>query len=116
MNIVFDLDGTLIDSAPDIQSVAATVLGKHGKPTLTLQETRNFIGEGSAVFVSRMMAARNIEETPESFAQWHREFVAQYEFSFDKAVCYPRVIDTLTALKSAGHRLGLCTNKPQQPT
>jgi phosphoglycolate phosphatase len=116
MNIVFDLDGTLIDSAPDIQCVAATVLGRHGKPALTLEETRSFIGEGSAVFVSRMLASRDIEETPESFALWHGEFVAQYEFSIDKAVFYPGVLATLAALKSAGHRLGLCTNKPRQPT
>ena len=88
MNIVFDLDGTLID----------------------------FIGEGAAVFVRRMLAARNVEETPESFALWHSEFVAQYEFQVDKAVLYPGVVAMLTALKAAGHRLGLCTNKPQRPT
>jgi phosphoglycolate phosphatase len=116
MSIVFDLDGTLIDSAPDIQSVAATVLGKHGIPALTLEETRSFIGEGSSVFVRRMLAARNIKETPRSFGLWYDEFLAQYEFAVDKAVFYPGVIATLTTLKAAGHKLGLCTNKPQRPT
>ncbi|HEY6131301.1 MAG TPA: phosphoglycolate phosphatase [Halioglobus sp.] len=115
MNIVFDLDGTLIDSAPDIQSLAATVLGRRGKDELTLEETRAFIGEGSAVFVSRMMAARGIEATPESLASIHEEFVAHYEFAVDKAVFYPGVLDVLDDLKSAGHRLGLCTNKPERP-
>jgi len=116
MNIVFDLDGTLIDSAPDIQSVAATILARHGRDKLTLQETRAFIGEGSAVFVSRMMAARDIERTAESCAVIHQEFVAQYEFAVDKAVFYPGVPGVLAALKSAGYRLGLCTNKPERPT
>ncbi|MEZ5573520.1 MAG: HAD-IA family hydrolase [Halioglobus sp.] len=115
MNIVFDLDGTLIDSAQDIQSVAATVLARHGKAALTLEETRRFIGEGSAVFVRRMMAARNIEAIPERFASLHDEFLAQYEFALDKAVFYPGVIDALTAMKAAGHKLGLCTNKPHRP-
>ena len=115
MNIVFDLDGTLIDSAPDIQAVAAAVLGPRGKRDLTLDETRSFIGEGAAVFVSRMMAARAIEETAESHALLHSEFVAQYEFAVDKAVFYPGALETLMQLKKVGHSLGLCTNKPEMP-
>ena len=115
MNIVFDLDGTLIDSAPDIQSVAATILEPLGKQALTLDETRNFIGEGAAVFVRRMMAARDIDETRHSHAALLQDFVAQYEFAVDRAVFYPGVLRVLAALKQAGCRLGLCTNKPELP-
>ena len=115
MNIIFDLDGTLIDSAPDIQSVASTVLEKLGKDGLTLDETRSFIGEGSAVFVRRMMNARGINETLHTHTALHEDFVAEYEFSVDKAVFYPDVIATLTALKADNHKLGLCTNKPELP-
>ena len=116
MNIVFDLDGTLIDSAPDIQFVAATVLRGLGKEELTLDETRGFVGEGSAVFVSRMMAARGIAATPHNHAQLHTQFLALYECSVDRAKFYPGVLEALAALKAAGHRLGLCTNKPELPT
>ena len=116
MNIVFDLDGTLIDSAPDIQSMASAILGKRGKEDLTLDETRSFIGEGAAVFVHRMMAARNLEDTAESHAVLLEEFMARYELSVDKAVFYPGVLDALAMLKAAGHRLGLCTNKPERAT
>lgn len=115
MNIVFDLDGTLIDSAPDIHAVASTILGRLGRDDLTMEETRNFIGEGSAVFVRRMMAARDIEETTANFASLHNEFLTQYEFAVDKAVFYPGVLDALAALQAAGHKLGLCTNKPERP-
>ena len=115
MNIVFDLDGTLIDSAPDIQSVASDILRRRGKDGLTLEETRSFIGEGAAVFVSRMMAARGIAQTSGSHAELHDDFVAQYETAVDQAVFYPGVLDTLDVLKAAGHRLGLCTNKPELP-
>jgi phosphoglycolate phosphatase len=115
MNIVFDLDGTLIDSAPDIQAVACSVLSNRGKEGLTLEETRNFIGEGSAIFVSKMMAARGIKETDRSHADLYQEFMAQYELAVDKAVFYPGVLDTLAAFKRAGYKLGLCTNKPEQP-
>ncbi len=115
MNIVFDLDGTLIDSAPDIQSVASTILGRLAKDALTLEETRNFIGEGAAVFVTRMMAARGIDETQQTHAALLEAFIAQYEFAVDKAVFYPGVLKALALLKSAGYRLGLCTNKPEVP-
>lgn len=115
MNIVFDLDGTLIDSAPDIQSVASVVLGRLDKDDLTLAETRSFIGEGAAVFVSRMMTARGIDETPQSHAALLEDFLALYEFTVDKAVFYPGAYITLLALKDLGYALGLCTNKPELP-
>ncbi len=115
MNIVFDLDGTLIDSAPDIQAVAEEILGRLGKPPLTLDETRSFIGEGAKVLVSKMMAARGITETPESHARIYGDFVARYESAVDKAVFYPGAVDALALLQAAGHRLGLCTNKPELP-
>lgn len=115
MNVIFDLDGTLIDSAPDIQSVANALLIQRGHSPLTLSETRAFIGEGAAVFVSRMMAAREIDETEESFDSLHSQFLRLYETSLDKAVFYPDVVPTLEQLRSTGHTLGLCTNKPEAP-
>jgi phosphoglycolate phosphatase len=116
LNIVFDLDGTLIDSAPDIQSAASSILKKLGKNGLTLPETRSFIGEGAAVFVRRLMAARGIEETTESHRDLLQDFLARYELSVDKAVFYPGVERVLEQFKAAGHPLGLCTNKPEKPT
>jgi phosphoglycolate phosphatase len=114
MNIIFDLDGTLIDSAPDIQSMAAVVLGRRGFEALTLDETRSFIGEGAARFVTQMMAARKIESNSASHQALYQEFLAQYELAVDKAVFYPGAFDALLALRAAGHRLGLCTNKPER--
>jgi phosphoglycolate phosphatase len=85
------------------------------KSALSLQETRDFIGEGGAVFVSRMMAARGIPENPSSHASLYDEFISCYELAVDKAVFYPGALDTLLRLKTDGHRLGLCTNKPERP-
>jgi phosphoglycolate phosphatase len=116
LNIVFDLDGTLIDSALDIQYVASTLLSELGKQELSLAETRSFIGEGAAVFVSLMMAARGIEETVESHTRLYDDFLALYEVAVDEAAFYPDAFATLTRLKAEGHRLGLCTNKPERPT
>jgi len=115
MNIVFDLDGTLIDSAPDIAFVASTILKRRNKEPLSMEQTRRFIGEGSGVFVQRMMAASDIEESGDSFHEIHEEFLALYETAVDKATFYPGVLNTLEALLDVGHSLGLCTNKSERP-
>lgn len=61
--IAFDLDGTLIDSAPDIQGIANAALEGVGAAPITLQDTRSFIGEGIGVFVAKMRAARGIPDS-----------------------------------------------------
>ena len=56
--IVFDLDGTLIDSAPDIRGVANAILAEDGQPEVTLDQVRSFIGKGTQVFIQRLRAAQ----------------------------------------------------------
>ena len=84
MKLVFDLDGTLVDSAPDICDVGSTVLARRGVAGLTLEETRRFIGEGAAVFVRRMIEARELDPAPEFHSELLDEFVAGYETALDK--------------------------------
>ena len=115
VNVIFDLDGTLVDSAPDICEVASSVLAARGAAPLDLAETRSFIGEGAAVFVSRMIAARDLDASPGFHAELLREFVAGYEFALDKSRFYPGVQGVLSQLGKT-HPLGVCTNKPGVPT
>ena len=110
--IVFDLDGTLIDSARDIQGIANAVLSEAGVDPVTLEETRSFIGEGIHVFVSKMRAARGI---PDSEQGWMLAgVVSGYDDAVSLTVTYPRVVETLHSL-SETHRLGICTNKLYGP-
>ena len=60
--IVFDLDGTLIDSAPDIRSIANASHSKIDVAPITLEETHSFIGEGIQNFVERMRKARDVSD------------------------------------------------------
>jgi phosphoglycolate phosphatase len=113
MNIVFDLDGTLIDSAPDIQAAANAVLDPLEVAPLTLEETRSFIGEGSAVFIRKTIDARELPDAPQDVEALHRRFLDHYRQAVDRAVFYPGVESALTTLAEQGHRLGLCTNKPE---
>jgi phosphoglycolate phosphatase len=111
--IVFDLDGTLIDSAPDIRALANAILAREGAAPLTLEETRSFIGNGAAVFVTRMRAARGIPDGQQ--LRLLSDFLSGYDAAVDLTVPYPAVPAALAALRAEGHRLGVCTNKPVRP-
>jgi phosphoglycolate phosphatase len=111
--IVFDLDGTLIDSAPDIRAVANAVLAAEGAAPLSLEETRAFVGRGAPVFVERMRAARGLPEAAE--ARMLTAFIARYESAVDMTAPYPSAVAALDALAAEGHALGICTNKPYRP-
>ncbi|SFJ22642.1 phosphoglycolate phosphatase [Celeribacter neptunius] len=111
--ILFDLDGTLIDSAPDIHAMANTLLAREDKDPISLDEARGFVGNGAKVFVTRMCAARSIKTSEEP--RLHKDFLALYETAVELTVPYPGAIEALTALKAAGHRLGVATNKPESP-
>lgn len=111
--IVFDLDGTLIDSAPDIRGVANALLEAEGAALLTLDETRSFVGNGASVFIERMCAARGIPKG--DHGRLLRDFVARYDAAVDLTHPYPGVPEALRDLQAAGHHMGICTNKPLRP-
>ncbi len=112
--VVFDLDGTLIDSAPDIQATANSVLSAMDAKPLDLAETISFVGNGAHVFVRKMRKARALPEARE--AEMLRLFLAGYENAKDLTRPYPDAILVLEQLIAAGHELGLCTNKPEKAT
>ncbi|MDO9199999.1 MAG: phosphoglycolate phosphatase [Pseudotabrizicola sp.] len=114
MPVIFDLDGTLIDSAPDIHAAVNRTLAEVGADPLTFDTVRSFIGNGVSVLTERVIAAR-------ALPQPHADLLAIIlrHYNADPAtltVLYPNVRETLTALAKAGHALGICTNKPEGPT
>jgi phosphoglycolate phosphatase len=116
LNLVFDLDGTLIDSAPQIHAAANIVFGSKGFAPLSQAAVRGFVGNGVGVLVSRSMAHLGIAPDAALHADLMAEFIKIYEKAFDLTSLYPGVSTALTELFSAGHRLAICTNKPLGPT
>jgi len=114
--IIFDLDGTLIDSAPQIHAASVTVMQSLDMDPLTFDQVRGFIGNGVGVLISRCIAAAGVPETPDLHGQMMRQFHEIYESSFDLTTLYPNAETTLRALKRDGFGLGLCTNKPEAAT
>jgi phosphoglycolate phosphatase len=112
--VVFDLDGTLIDSAPDIHACVNAVLRLNGARLLTLDQVRGFIGGGVDLLWRRVIGATGLP--PEA----HRDLVASFMTRYHDATAltrlYPNVTEALGVLADRGHPLGICTNKPLGPT
>lgn len=112
-SIVFDLDGTLIDSAPDLQKIANDLLEPDGFAPISVDETRSFIGNGARIFVEKMCRARSVPQDHEM--QYAEKFLKAYVSAYNLTDPYPGVADALKTLKAQNHRLGICTNKPIAP-
>ena len=115
--VVFDLDGTLIDSADDLGAAANRLLAAEGRRPLSPQEVRRFIGDGSRVFVERAWAATGTPaETPAALEALVARFIAEYQSDVaGHTVAYPGAVEIVAALKAAGIAVAVCTNKPQRP-
>lgn len=110
--VIFDLDGTLVDSAPDIHAAVNAMLAAEGQPPLDLTRLISFVGNGIAVLVTRVMAHYAL--APSEHARLTAATLAQMKAAPSRlSALYPGVRRALETLKANGHPLGLCTNKPQ---
>ena len=113
--VIFDLDGTLIDSAPEIHRVANEVLALEGLGAITLDEARSYVGHGLPNFVAQMLTAKGQDAGDDLHERTTREMLARYAESHELTTLYPGVRSALEQLHKAGHPLGVCTNKPYEP-
>lgn len=110
--VVFDLDGTLIDSAPDLHAATNRMLAEAGAAPLSLETVISFIGNGLPKLVARAMQARGIDMARHE--ELSRVTLGHYEAaSTVLTTVYPGVFEALERLKAGGFALGLCTNKPE---
>lgn len=115
-SIVFDLDGTLIDSAPDIHAAVNRLLVARGSDPLEFAVVRGFIGNGAGVLLEKVAAAVGLAPDAARHADWMHHFLEDYETAVHLTVLYPHAEDALRALAAEGWSIGLCTNKPMAPT
>jgi len=112
--IIFDLDGTLVDSAPDIRAAANRMLESEGQTPLDLPTVISFIGNGLPKLVERAMRARDLPM--ERHAELTARTLAFYDAeSTARTMPYPGLTKALTKLQAQGFALGVCTNKPAAP-
>ncbi len=111
---VFDLDGTLVETLPDIHAVLAELLAEEGIPPPSIPQVRRMIGDGARVLLERALVAagRSVEE--EEIESLYRRFLALYErHPCRYSTVFPGVFPCLDRLRERGVKLGVCTNKPQ---
>ena len=110
--IVFDLDGTLIDTAPDLVDTLNVVLAREGLPSVPYDTARNLIGGGSRMMIKRGIEAEGRDLTPAKLDELFADFIAHYsEHIADRSQAFPGLVDALDALDAQGHRFAVCTNK-----
>lgn len=110
--IVFDLDGTLVDSAPDLIGTLNILLGEEGVAPLPLEEARPFIGHGARRLIERGFAAQGRPAPAERMDDLFARFIAHYnQHSADRTRPFPGAVPALQAMRRAGAKLAVCTNK-----
>ena len=115
--VVWDLDGTLVDSAPDLASALNSVLDKRGFAPLSLASVRTMIGNGVPKLVERGFNALGIRPDPIQLEELVGIFVQEYKTcATERTRPYPHIVETLEVIKDMNIPMGVCTNKPEALT
>ena len=115
--VIFDLDGTLIDSAPDIVAAVNRDLSARGWPEQEVAFVEQFIGYGSRKLLVDLFTEIGHPTDEQTLARAHQSYLDNYRAApAEQTRFFPHVREDLTALSRAGVRLGLCTNKPHDMT
>lgn len=110
--VIFDLDGTLVDSLPSFHQAANAMLEGIGHKALHEDEIRCFIGNGQDVFIARCLVRAGANLTAEQLVSATSAFEKAYDVSQELAKLYPGVEALLQTLRDNDTRIGLCTNRP----
>ena len=111
--IVFDLDGTLIDSVPDVRAAMNRVLTSQGHPEISLDQALTLVGEGARAMVEKAMALGGTPAPEARLDDLVADYIGYYRrYPVVHTRIYPGVIAVLDSLAQRGVRLGICTNKP----
>lgn len=111
--VVFDLDGTLIDSLPDVTKAVNLLLAEEDQPLLPQTVVNTFVGSGEKVLMQRLIAATAFTGTDAE--RLMPRFIEHYKTAAADTKLFPGAREVLDRLRRAGVPIGLCTNKPRAP-
>jgi phosphoglycolate phosphatase len=110
--IVFDLDGTLVDTAPDLIDTLNLILGRHSYPAVAFDDARAMVGAGVKVLLQRGLASKGIAPPAAQVDQLFEEYLEYYAAHVaDRSRPFPGLNEALDALEAEGFILAVCTNK-----
>ena len=106
---VFDLDGTLLDTLPDLVVLTNRVLERHGFPPRTKDEIHSYVGNGAkALIYQAVPEGTSPQEAEATLEDWKKEYNV---YGNDLTKPYPHMVETLKDLKQRGCKLGVLSNK-----
>jgi len=109
---VFDLDGTLVDTAPDLAETTNAVLAAHGLPTVPTHALQRFIGLGARAMIAAALTARGIDPASVDMEAIHADYIARYSQRIARlSRPFPEIEAALAKLAEAGVAMAVCTNK-----
>lgn len=113
--LLFDLDGTLVDTAPDLVATLNTILTRRNRPPMPLESVVKLVGDGARVLLDRGFRATGApaDDLDELLAEFIDIYVAAATVHSQP---FPGVVEALEGFRAAGHRMAVCTNKPQAPS
>lgn len=115
--LIFDLDGTLADTAGDLVSTLNAILAREGLSSIAYDEARAMVGAGARALVQRGLSAHGVKVSEERLDQLFADFLAYYEAHIaDQTVLFPGVAETLDRFEEAGWAFAVCTNKIEYPS
>ncbi|WP_137390217.1 phosphoglycolate phosphatase [Rhodoligotrophos defluvii] len=114
VSVVFDLDGTLVDTAPDLASAMNAVLRRHGRSEIPAERVRHMVGHGARALMALAFAETGRPAEEHLLDRLYDEFLSHYlDHIADESVLFPAATEALCALRDTGAVLGICTNKPE---
>ena len=112
--LVFDLDGTLVDTAPDLAAATNHVLSRAGLAPISETQILPFVGHGAMKMIEQALAAHGQIASPSELRAHFDRFIAHYSAHIAaKSLPYPGVVNALTSFKKNGAILAVCTNKTE---
>jgi phosphoglycolate phosphatase len=111
--ISFDLDGTLVDTAPDLVRSTNVVMNKAGLPHISLRDVRHMVGQGARALIVKAFAKAGEALSDDDIDLHVQHFLDEYQAGlYEQSMSFPGVEDALCLLGEQGAILSVCTNKP----
>ena len=112
---IFDLDGTLVDTAPDFKNSINYMLNELNESEVSLEEIRNWVGYGARELIRRTVVDKNIPHDEQRIEEMLKIFLLHYTHNIDDdSVLFNNVRNVLEFLKNNGIKLAVCTNKMER--
>ncbi|VVT19721.1 phosphoglycolate phosphatase [Rhizobium sp. EC-SD404] len=112
--VIFDLDGTLVDTGPDLVDSLNHTIGTVGLAPVVLEDLNHLVGQGARVMIARAFAMQKVETTPEQGDHLFAVFLEHYSANMPgHSRPFPGLVEAMDRLEAEGFALAVCTNKSE---